>query len=337
MAEWEQIHYRAEPIRTNIDGTQTEVTPVVYDNPNLFGVGVQVPDGSFQADGFTFPRDMFGTWRGAQILQAYDGLECPPLQAVYGAGSRLPILHIENPGLPEVINTVGRERYDEIMGATVPESLVDQVLSLQTQQYAPDLRAISDEVQAGTLAWRKEFTEYGIEHPDEIEKKAQEKLFFVENSVELLHSAADSFGLIPGTPGYEALADCVGSRLHHEALGQTDDVLRVAFGLVEADLALTFMGLIERKDGVVLSSAGDGEDDVRLRDADSSALKRAAQWSVSRSTELVPGTVDFADAVETAMLEISAVEVGIQDQLTHRMEQIEYEYLLLEPRERPSA
>src|SRR5688500_7778986 len=103
MAEWQQIHHREDPINVYIEGVPTEVVPLVYDDPNVFGVGVEMPDGSIKADGAFHPRDLFAAWRGTKMLASYDRLVLPSLRTVYKMGSRLPVMGMHLDDAPDVM------------------------------------------------------------------------------------------------------------------------------------------------------------------------------------------------------------------------------------------
>jgi hypothetical protein len=207
MAEWQQIHYREEPITAYIEGAPTEVVPLVYDTPPLFGVGVELPDGSIGAGGNNWPRDLFAAWRAATILKSYEGLVLPSLEHVYRMSSHMPGMSLHAHDAPDILSVVGRDRFDEIMEAQIPAFLVDLVLGLQRQQDAPDLFFITDEVRAGTITWQEQFEGFDIEDPDDVERKELAKLDFVRDNYDALASASTFMGLTPRTPGYDILED----------------------------------------------------------------------------------------------------------------------------------
>jgi hypothetical protein len=333
MAEWQQIHHRDEPVNLYIEGAPTEVVPLVYDTPRMFGLGVELPDGSIKAGGNLSPRDLFAAWRGTKMLASYEGLVLPSLNTLYHMGSRIPVMGMHLDDAPDVMSVVGADRFDRIMEAQIPRRLVDLALDLQGQQDAPSLFPVTYEVKAGAMAWQDRFKDFGIDHPDEVERREFEKMGFVEANRTVLESAAVSMGLIPGTAGYEMLEGAIAMRLHDKSLEGVDVHTRVAIGMLDADLGLTFLGLVERKEGVTLG--GNSGDDAKFDEADCRAMRDAARWKVAHTTDCVPGGSGYNDAVNSAALELTALQMNAEAQRLKHHEEAEERYSRLEPRIRP--
>jgi hypothetical protein len=235
---------------------------------------------------------------------------------------------------PNVMSVVGRDRFDRIMETRLPKHLIDLALDLQTQQDAPSLFPLTNEVEAGVMDWEDRFADFGIKHPNEIERRELEKLNFARDNSEALVSAATSMGLVPGTPGYEMLEGAITEHLYDRTLCGVDVPTRIAIGMLKADFGLTFLGLVNRKEGLTMGS--DSEDNANFGEADRRAMRDAAKWKVTQTTGYVPGTTEHNSAVGYAMLELTELQMRDETRRLKRDEAAEEKHSNLEPRIRPS-
>jgi hypothetical protein len=104
--------------------------------------------------------------------------------------------------------------------------------------------------------------------------------------------------------------------------------------MLDADSALTFMGLLHRREDVI--SGGGSEDDAELSEADRRALSGAAEWRVTQTTNYARGTAEYSDAVDRGILELDELQARDAAQRQKRHEAAEARRSKLEPRVPPS-
>lgn len=277
-----KVHFRNEPFMARVAGKGDEAikcTPVVYDEKSNCGVGVFYEDGHGVVWGMVTPRNLIAAWRGTEVLRRLDTIESGTLCAAYYTGVRDPHESDMKSHVEPTIAKIGRAAYDEIMAMPVPEQIIRAILDHQTEDCAPDLYPITDEVRAGTIQWRQEFADAGIKHPDEIDamKRAQEET--VARFERLLASYAGSRNLSRQCMGMDyvegallTLVDKGAARVH------PDHVLVALAGVVgelaisEFSMSMLPFGLSNRK-----------EYDAQMDGTRQSAIKHSARWLVSTS------------------------------------------------------
>lgn len=160
---------------------------MVYDDPNNCGVGVSYGNNEGgEVWGLILPRNLIAAWRATEILRCLDAIEEGTLASTYYTGLR---------GTPQgsdlgrhvgpTIEKIGVVKYREIMSMPVPEEIIRAILDNQVLLEngktnclsSPDLYPITQEVQAGTIAWREEFERAGVTHPNDTrdERRVQRK------------------------------------------------------------------------------------------------------------------------------------------------------------------
>ncbi|MEY2664828.1 MAG: hypothetical protein RIT04_636 [Candidatus Parcubacteria bacterium] len=170
-------------------------TPVVYDENMNCGVAVLYENGGGQMWGLVTPRNLIAAWRATEVLRLLSVIESNTLHASYYTALRNPHdSDIERSVIP-MIEKIGRDAYDRIMSLPVPEAIIRLILDGQSQDFRPSLYPITEEVAAGTITWRQEFADAGVEHPDEIEKKAKEQEEIIAKYEALLTSYASHIGI----------------------------------------------------------------------------------------------------------------------------------------------
>jgi hypothetical protein len=157
-----------------------ECTPIVYDEAFNCGVGIIYSTGGASVWGLVAPRNLIAAWRGTEILQRLDYIGHGTLAAAYYTGLRDPHESDLDRYVKPTIAKIGQPAYDEIMAMSVPEEVIRAILDNQKESeghFPPDTWPIAQEVRAGTITWRQEFADAGIEHPDETDakKRAQDE------------------------------------------------------------------------------------------------------------------------------------------------------------------
>lgn len=192
------IHFKNEPFMALVpeQGDQPiKCTPVVYDAEYNCGVGIFYENGKGQTWGLVCPRNLIAAWRGTEVLRLLKVIEHGTLHDAYHVGLRNPNESDFERVIKPTIELIGKETHDRIMSMPVPETIIRAILDNQGDESKPDLYPITEEVRAGTIEWRQEFTDAGIRHPNEIdaEKKAQEDI--IAKHEELLASYASAANL----------------------------------------------------------------------------------------------------------------------------------------------
>lgn len=193
-----KVHFRNEPFMARVTdrGDQpTQCMPIVYDEDFNCGIGVIYDDGKGQVWGMVSPRNLIAAWRGTEVLRLLDVIEHGTLHNAYHTGLRNPHESDLERTVKPMIEKIGREAYDRILSMPVPETIIRAILDNQNGEFKPDLYPITDEVRAGTIQWRREFEEYGIKHPDEVDAKAKAQEEMIAKFEKLLGSYASSAGL----------------------------------------------------------------------------------------------------------------------------------------------
>lgn len=163
--------------------------PVVYDEPDIFGVAVIFNQKLCLRWGLISPRDMIAAWRATEIIRYYKVINEEVLANAFFASSRQPYTDKINE-VESVKNAIGMDLYNSIMQKPIPEKIIQAILSEQLTDYPPDLFPITDEVRAGTIFWRQEFAEAGVEHPDDADIRKEAKRLIIKRHSNFLESYA---------------------------------------------------------------------------------------------------------------------------------------------------
>lgn len=237
-----EIRFQNEPFMARVAGKGDEpikCTPVVYDEMLHCGVGVFYEGGHGQVWGMITPRNLIAAWRGTEVLRRLDTIERGTLCAAYYTGVRDPHESDMKSHVEPTIAKIGRATYNEIMAMPVPEQIIRAILDNQKEDFAPALYPITDEVRAGTIQWRQEFTDAGIKHPDEIDAKKRAQEETVAKFERLLASYARSRDLPRECKGMWNVEGAL-LTLVDKAAGQTHpDHVLVALAGVVGELAIS--------------------------------------------------------------------------------------------------
>jgi len=173
-----KIHFTNEPFMAIVQekGEMPILcTPVVYEEPTNFGVGVFYENGGGSVWGLVKPRNMIAAWRGTEVLRRLGKIEFSTLCNAYYTGLRNPHKSDMKSRIEPMIQKIGRTTYDDIMAMKVPETIIRAILDNQKtedEMFKPDLYPITDEVRAGTIEWRQEFADAGIKNPETVDAEA---------------------------------------------------------------------------------------------------------------------------------------------------------------------
>lgn len=253
-----------------------ECIPIVYDEAFNCGLGVVFPDGKGQIWGMVTPRNLITAWRGTEVLRFLDRIEHGTLCAAYYAGQRNPHSS-ESERIKSVIEKIGQDNYDRIMKMPVPEELIRAILDNQSEEFAPDLYPITDEVRAGTIQWRQEFADSGIKHPDEIDAKARQQEETVAKFEELLASYAKARNLPRQCLGMSHVEGALLTLVEKGAGKVHSDDIIVALSGVVGELAASEFAMFMMPFGNPSPEEMDKITERRKREA----IDKAAAWLVS--------------------------------------------------------
>lgn len=109
------------------------------------------------------PFNLIAAWRATEMLSLLtkiDGSTQHDAYAAAGGGGAM------EEGAHLVIDVIGKEKHGEIMAAQVPPEYALMMIDLQKKGSVVSLGPIIWAVRDGTLAWRQEFADAGLLHPD---------------------------------------------------------------------------------------------------------------------------------------------------------------------------
>ncbi|MFA5925788.1 MAG: hypothetical protein WC831_02545 [Parcubacteria group bacterium] len=144
----------------------------VMETETSCGVGIVIEDGSKFVMGPTLPRNLIAGFRASLMISRLNRFEGADMWNAMDAGQRN---NSPSSFAQAIIEKIGQKAYEEIMATPVPEEIIRAMLDNQNAEDPPDLWPITDEVRAGTIQWRQEFTDFGIPHPDEIDAKKRQR------------------------------------------------------------------------------------------------------------------------------------------------------------------
>lgn len=276
------VLFRNEPFMARVVGRgdqPVQCTPMICDQPSACGVGILFEDGSGFFWGLCAPRNIIAAWRATHILRCLEVIESGTLCETWYAGLREPHQSdVESYVLP-IIKKIGQERYDEIMAMAVPDEIVQLILEGQSSRPCkPALWPIVDEVRVGTIAWRKEFADSGLKHPDQIDAEAKAEAELIAKHELLLASFAKS----QGWP-----RDCIGMSGVESAV-----IVLLGKGLLEKQrievviaLAGVMSDLVSPGKMIVNMFSGTSNPETfkqRLLDQRRQAIEKSAKWLMFR-------------------------------------------------------
>lgn len=157
-----EILFTGESFVAQVAGLgETRCTPVAYHDDLEYGVGVFFEDGRGEAWGVMTRPNFVTVWRATEVLRRLKVIEQGTLCGAYYTADRK--AHpIDQSFREPIIAEIGPDGYAAVMRVPVPDAVVRLILGRQGQRIAPPLSQITDEVRAGTIAWRREFDDFGI-------------------------------------------------------------------------------------------------------------------------------------------------------------------------------
>ncbi|MDP3052578.1 MAG: hypothetical protein Q8N22_01320 [bacterium] len=200
-----KIYFKNEPFMAVVEGrgdNPVKCTPIVYDGRdpssafgNECGAGILFEDGKIYSWGLWQPRNLIVSWRATEILRRLNVIKKHDFCAAYSAGCHRISDSDREKYVKPIIAKIGNQTYKEIMAMPVPETIIRAILDNQGQDFSPSLFPISYEVKAGTIKWRQEFADAGIENPDEVDARKFRQDKKISRFERLLVSYAKSQGL----------------------------------------------------------------------------------------------------------------------------------------------
>lgn len=174
------IYFRNKPFMARVfeeGNALIECVPVVCScRDGLdFGAGILLPNSKIWMWGLYAPRNLITAWRATEVLRCLNIIGRETLVAVNYTGERNVHGDDFERYVRPIISKIGKQTYNAIMAMPVPEEIVRVILDNQKGDFSLDLWPIADEVSAGTIIWRQEFADAGIEHPDETGAKKRAK------------------------------------------------------------------------------------------------------------------------------------------------------------------
>ena len=160
-------------------------TPVIYDTLDI-EIGLVLEDGTFiEASTDYVCREMgkkhfIAAWRAIQLLRCMSIIERNSIRAAYHASMRK---RKEDEDTKETVSAVGQKNFDRVMALPVPEEIIRLTLERSRRENWTErspVWSITDEVRAGTIQWRSEFADFGVEYPDKILTRAVVKKRFAK-------------------------------------------------------------------------------------------------------------------------------------------------------------
>ena len=173
--------YCGEPFTAVVEDKGVEpilCTPAIYYDwqdqivPSS-GIAVKYPDGTASLWALLRDCNYIDIWHAVEVLRRHSSIANDTLCKCHYTGKR-----DDNPKdweryIADTIDNIGRLAYDEIMAMPVPKQVVELVLhdlrELPRKEHRHHHRSIANEVRAGTLEWREEFTAAGVKHPNDID------------------------------------------------------------------------------------------------------------------------------------------------------------------------
>lgn len=194
-----KIHYLNDRFMAIVDGVSEEpigVTPMVYDDLGNCGVGIRYDNGTGNVWGLMSPRDLVASWRATEVLKLLDHIEHGTLCSVYYTGMRNPHESDMEPHVNPMIEKIGRAEYDRIMSMPVPEKIIRAIIDNQGHESGDELPSpstypLTNEVRAGTIEWRQEFADAGVEDPIEVDAEQQTQKDIIAPYEDLLQEITD--------------------------------------------------------------------------------------------------------------------------------------------------
>lgn len=192
------IRLKSERFKARTDGKggcPILCTPVIFDDRVRCGVGIITENNEVFQWGLFAPRDYIASWRAGEILRSLGLVTQATIRGAFYAASRSLNSKDEQRYTAHVIEGIGREQYNRIMSLTIPNEVVRAILDDRKHLYLkPNLYPLTEEVEAGTLAWRGEFTQAGVLTPEEYRARWGCTEMMLETD-DYLHSMIDVIGV----------------------------------------------------------------------------------------------------------------------------------------------
>lgn len=275
-----KIHFRNLPFSANVGNSTTPstLTPIVYDEFSNCGLGILYESGAGSVWGMFSPRDLITAWRGTEILRQLTTIECGTLCNAYYTGQRNPHHSEMESYITPMIEKIGKEKYDEIMKMQVPEEIIRAILDNQKEEFPPNLYPIASEVRAGTIAWRQEFADAGIEHPDVTDVKIRAQEATIAKFEKLLTEYSKYCGLSRKCLGMNNVESGVLTITEKDPNHKINDLIVVGLAGVIGNLAA-----VEFSSSIIPGMFSSQEDyDQKMERHKIEEINKSAEWVASK-------------------------------------------------------
>lgn len=164
------VRLKENPLRAHVgdeDSKPVLCTPIIYNDGENCGIGVIVEWDRVLQWGLCEPRDYIASWRAGEILRAFGLITQNTVRGAFYAASRSLKSKEEQCYTSLVIEGIGSEKYNNIMSLPIPREVVRTILDdRKIKGLKPSLYPLTEEIEAGTLVWRDEFSEAGVLTPE---------------------------------------------------------------------------------------------------------------------------------------------------------------------------
>lgn len=152
------------------------VQPVVVRTDTGIGVGLKLnhKETSTQTLEFWQPEepDLITCWRAMKLLEFLQHIDRSNLEDAYYAALRHQQAEFAEKadriiGTLHMMSPLGCNYYYMVLGWQIPAEVSDLIVALWDEGIRCDTASVAEELRAGKLAWRDEFTRMGIQKPRE--------------------------------------------------------------------------------------------------------------------------------------------------------------------------
>ncbi len=252
-------------------------TPVIINSESHCGIGVFNESGNGTVWGPVIPRNLITAWRGTEVLRHLDTIGFGTLCNAYYTGGRNPRESDKKQYIDPIIEKIGQTVYDGIMILLVPEEIIRAILDNQSGQLKPNICEITDEVRAGTIKWRQEFVDAGIEHPHVVDTRRRAQNETIAKFEDLLISYGESCNLPRECLGMSSIEGALLKIVAWATKMDFPDYVIIALAGVVGDVATSDFAM--NLASSVFDAPRGGESDTALNNA----INQSAKWLTRNS------------------------------------------------------
>lgn len=159
------IHCRNKAFWAKTDrsfGKPIELVPIIFESSTgNSGVGVIYQE--VFLDGYGLGgKEFITSWRATEMIRKLTMVRQENYAQVFYAARREVTEEERIDFVNPIIQEIGQETYDKIMKKPVPEEIIEKVLKSYGKGTSYPIYCIEEEIRAGTITWRDEFSEFNI-------------------------------------------------------------------------------------------------------------------------------------------------------------------------------